>query len=148
MRCSTSCTTLFTPPRLDNRDRIRQIVREERALREASLIPSGHTAVNTRLRARFNEADWAAEQIGGVSYLLFLRRVEQAIDEEWDTVRTALERMRTLLVDRSALLVNVTVDAAGWTGSAPVSKHFLTGCPPANLRWQRGTRSPAHHQKG
>jgi Zn-dependent M16 (insulinase) family peptidase len=132
--------------RLDNRDRIRQIVREERALREASLIPSGHTAVNTRLRARFNEADWAAEQIGGVSYLLFLRRVEQAIDEEWDMVRTALERMRTLLVDRSALLVNVTVDAAGWDRFRPRLEAFLDRLPasePALAAWNPQPGAPS-----
>lgn len=115
--------------RLDNRERIRQIVREERASREASLIPAGHTVVNTRLRARFNEADWVAEQIGGVSYLLFLRRVEQAIDEDWETVRAVLEQMRTRLVDRSALLVNVTVDAAGWERFYPHLEAFLDRLP-------------------
>ncbi|MCS6937766.1 MAG: peptidase M16, partial [Roseiflexus sp.] len=115
--------------RLDNRERIRQIVREERASREASLIPAGHTVVNTRLRARFNEADWVAEQIGGVSYLLFLRRVEQAIDEDWETVRAVLEQMRTRLVDRSALLVNVTVDAAGWERFRPHLETFLDRLP-------------------
>ncbi|MGQ9549958.1 MAG: insulinase family protein [Roseiflexus sp.] len=115
--------------RLDNRDRIRQIVREERATREASLIPAGHVAVNTRLRARFSEADRASEQIGGISYLLFLRRVEQVIDEEWDTVRTALEQMRTLLVDRSTMLINVTVDAAGWDRFRPRLEAFLDRLP-------------------
>lgn len=124
--------------RLDNRERIRQIVREERASREASLIPAGHSVVSTRLRARFNEADWVAEQIGGVSYLLFLRRVEQAIDEDWETVRAVLEQMRARLVDRSALLVNVTVDAAGWERFRPHLEAFLDRLPvgtPAPAAW-------------
>ncbi|ABU56817.1 insulinase family protein [Roseiflexus castenholzii] len=115
--------------RLDNRERIRQIVREERASREASLIPAGHTVVSTRLRARFSEADWVAEQIGGVSYLMFLRRIERTIDEEWETVRAVLEHMRARLIDRSALLVNVTVDAAGWERFRPHLEAFLDRLP-------------------
>ncbi|MDW8145180.1 MAG: insulinase family protein [Roseiflexaceae bacterium] len=115
--------------RLDNRERILQLVREERASREASLIPAGHTVVATRLRARFNEADWVAEQIGGVSYLMFLRRVERAINEDWETVRAVLEQIRARLVDRSAMLVNVTVDAAGWERFRPHLEAFLDRLP-------------------
>jgi Zn-dependent M16 (insulinase) family peptidase len=52
--------------RLDNQERFRQMMLEEKAAQEARLAPGGHGVVNTRLRANFNEADWAAEQIGGV----------------------------------------------------------------------------------
>ncbi len=117
--------------RLDNRERFRQIVLEERAMREAGLTPGGHTVVNTRLRAQFNEADWAGEQIGGVSYLLFLRRIEQAIDEDWDTVQAVLEQIRALLVNRNALLINVTVDAPGWEQFHPHLEAFLDRLPAA-----------------
>jgi Zn-dependent M16 (insulinase) family peptidase len=132
--------------RLDNRERIRQIVREERASREASLIPAGHTVVATRLRARFSEADWVAEQIGGVSYLLFLRRIEQAIDDDWETVQAVLEQMRLRLVDRSTLLVNVTVDAAGWERFRPHLEAFLDRLPvgtPAPAAWNPHTNAPS-----
>lgn len=132
--------------RLDNRERIRQIVREERAAREASLIPAGHAVVSTRLRARFSEADWVAEQIGGVSYLLFLRRIEQAIDDDWETVRAVLEQMRARLVDRSVLLVNVTVDAAGWERFRPHLEAFLDRLPvgtPAPAAWSLHKGAPS-----
>ena len=57
--------------RLDNQARIKQLVLESKARRESGLIPSGHSVVDTRLRARFNEADWLDEQLGGVSQLFF-----------------------------------------------------------------------------
>lgn len=47
--------------KLDNPDRLRQIVLEERAGQEAALIPGGHRVVLGRLRARYSVADWAAE---------------------------------------------------------------------------------------
>ncbi|MEI2691032.1 MAG: hypothetical protein V9H69_15490 [Anaerolineae bacterium] len=63
--------------RLDNRERLRQILLEEKAGLEAGLIPGGHGVVFRRLRARFTTADWAGEQMGGLAYLFFLRQLIQ-----------------------------------------------------------------------
>ncbi len=118
--------------RLDNQERFRQIVLEEKASQEAGLAPGGHSVVNARLRARFNEADWAAEQIGGVTYLFFLRRLAQQIDSDWPSVLAALERTRQALVNRAALICNVTVDAANWAQFAPRLDSFLAELPSAS----------------
>ena len=60
---------------LDNRERFRQMVMEEKARVEQKLIPSGHQMVNQRLRSHFSRAHWASEQIGGISYLFFIRQL-------------------------------------------------------------------------
>ena len=80
--------------RLDNRERLRQIVLEEKAGLEAGLIPGGHGVVFRRLRAHFTEADWAAEQMGGVGYLFFLRRLIQRMEQDWPAVLADLEAVR------------------------------------------------------
>ncbi len=51
--------------RLDNRERFKQIVLEEKAGLEAGLIPGGSGVVNQRLRARFTTDAWVAEQMCG-----------------------------------------------------------------------------------
>ena len=56
--------------KLDDRERFKQIVLEDKARTEAGLIPGGHIVVNNRLRARFSEADWVAEQINGLEQSL------------------------------------------------------------------------------
>jgi Zn-dependent M16 (insulinase) family peptidase len=117
--------------RLDNQERFRQIVLEEKAGQEAGLAPGGHSVVNARLRARFSEADWAAEQIGGVTYLFFLRQLAQQVDNDWPSVLAALERIRQTLVNRNALVCNVTLDAAGWSQFEPRLKRFLAELPAA-----------------
>jgi presequence protease len=125
--------------RLDNRERFRQIVLEEKAAREAGLVPGGHGVVNARLRSRLNQADWAGEQIGGVSYLFFLRQLATQVDEDWPAVQAALERIRSLLLNRAALSANVTVDAAGWATFRPQLAAFLGGLPSgevARAAWQ------------
>lgn len=136
---------LLLTVRLDNQERFRQIVLEEKAAQESRLVPGGHAIVNTRLRANFNEADWAAEQIGGVSYLFFLRKLAQAVDADWPAVQAALEQIRLTLVNRSALICNITADAAGWARFEPQLAGFLGALPSAPAvaeRWspQQGAR--------
>ena len=59
--------------RLDNQERLHQLVLEEKATKESSLVPAGSHFVGRRLRANLHEADWADEHVGGISYLQFLR---------------------------------------------------------------------------
>ena len=98
--------------RLDNRERFRQMVLEEKAGVEEALIPSGHQMVSVRLRSHFSEASWASEQMGGISYLFFLRELARAVDERWPEVLDSLEAVREGLISRTGALVNVTVDDA------------------------------------
>jgi len=69
--------------RLDNRERFRQMVMEEKARVEQKLVSAGHQVVNLRLRAHFGEAHWAAEQMSGISYLFFVRKLALTVDEDW-----------------------------------------------------------------
>jgi hypothetical protein len=114
---------------LDNQERFRQMALEEKASREAGLAPGGHIIVNTRLRSYFSEADWANEQIGGVSYLFFLRNLAQQVESDWPSVLGALEKIRTTLLNRRALICNVTLDEAGYIQFAPQLSEFLAGLP-------------------
>ncbi|GAB4409862.1 MAG: insulinase family protein [Anaerolineae bacterium] len=125
--------------RLDNRERFRQLVLEEKASQEAGIVPAGHLVVRQRLQARFNEAEWAAEQMGGVSYLFFLRNLIERIDNDWPGVLEALEAMRRLLINRQAMLVNATLDAANWASVQPQIAAFLEQMPAAPVvhqTWQ------------
>jgi len=122
-------TEVLLTARLDHHERFRQIALEEKASREAMLVPAGHGVVNTRLRSLFNEADWAAEQMGGVSQLFFLRELIKRIDSDWQIVQEQLETVRRILVDRRNLIVNVTLDAANWRTFKPMLSEFLEGLP-------------------
>lgn len=115
--------------RLDNRERFRQMVLEAKARQEEMLASSGHQYVGLRLRAHFNEAGWAAEQMGGISQLFFLRALAKAVDERWSSVLADLEEMKQILVNRTGMLVNVTLDEAGWSRFQPPLKAFLEALP-------------------
>jgi Zn-dependent M16 (insulinase) family peptidase len=115
--------------RLDDRDRFRQLVLEEKAALESRLVPAGSSFVDRRLRANLHESDWADEQMGGVSYLFFLRKLADDAETNWEGVLAALERIRSTLVNRATMLCNVTAEAGHWARLQPQLAGFLGALP-------------------
>ena len=115
--------------KLDNKERFQQMVMEEKARQEQKLVPEGHQVVNLRLRSHFNEADWAAEQMKGVSYLFFLRELNRKVDEDWPGVLTTLEHLKKTLINRQNMLVNITCDEQGRAELNPPLNGFLQELP-------------------
>lgn len=115
--------------RLDNRERFEQLVLEEKAALESRIVPAGSSYVDRRLRANFHEADWADEQMGGVTYLFFLRKLADDVTTNWDGVHSALERIRATLVNRSVMVCNVTAEGADWERLKPQLADFLSALP-------------------
>ena len=115
--------------RLDNRERFRQMALEEKAGFEARLVPSGNAIVDTRLKSGLTEASWVAEQLGGISYLGFVRDLVKRVDSDWDGVLAALRRIRDTLFNRGRMLVNVTADGVLWDRAESEIASFLQRLP-------------------
>ncbi|GGA54421.1 insulinase family protein [Pelagibacterium lentulum] len=120
---------ILTSARLDNRDRIRQIVGEDKARFEASLVPAGHQYAFSRLRASFHQADWLNEELGGITQLFFLRTLAEKIDNDWEGVVQALEDIRSHLINATSATVNVTTDRAEWASFTGELEAFLSALP-------------------
>ena len=116
-------------PNFDDRDRFRRMVMEEKSRMEQKLIPSGHQMVNLRIRSHFTRSHWAAEQLGGVSYLFFVRKLAEKVEKDWPSVVNILKNIYTSLVNRSAVMANVTVDDAGWKQTEPGLRKLLSDLP-------------------
>ena len=115
--------------RLDDRGRFRQLVLEEKAGLESRLVPAGSSYVDSRLRANMHEPDWANEQMGGISYLFFLRTLAERVENDWGAVHAALETIRKTLCSRPGMIANVTADTAHWRSFAPQLTDFLDLLP-------------------
>jgi presequence protease len=102
----------------DNPERFMQMLLEEKARLEEGLVPGGHQVVSTRMRAHFNEAGYAAEQMGGVSQLFFLRELVERVKQDWPSVLKSLEDIRRALINRRAAVINVTAGSLGETPNA------------------------------
>jgi len=114
---------------LDNRERFKQIVLEDKARAEAGLIPGGHRVVNNRLQARFSQAGWVSEQVGGLENLFFLRQLVKDIENDWEAVLGKLEKTRALLLNRAGMVVNVTTDAASFSAIRPKLASLIEALP-------------------
>lgn len=96
--------------RLDNRDRVRQIVLEEKAAREAEIGYMGTRFAIWRATSRINQAGYVTENTRGVGSLFFLRALAERIDGDWPAVRAELERVRELLLHADGIVLSVAVD--------------------------------------
>ena len=63
------------------------MVLETKASLESGVIGAGHRFATTRLDAQRSTAGWVKEQMGGISYLFFVRKLAQRVDSEWDSVK-------------------------------------------------------------
>ena len=132
--------------RLDNRERLRQIVLKNKSRMEAGLIPGGASVVDGRLRAAFSTASWASEQMDGLDHLFFLRELAHEIENDFPSVLAKLERVRNALVTQESILCNVTLDEANWALFRPHLESLLAQLPnaPAPLHTWTPGRYPAH----
>ncbi len=115
--------------KFDNRERLKQMVLEEKAGLESGLAPAGHRFANTRLRAQFGGTGWINDQTGGIAYLFALRELANDIDKKWPKVLKKLEDMRDALISSKSALVNVTLDADHWKTFRPHLENFVFALP-------------------
>lgn len=134
--------------KFDNKERFKQIVLEEKAGVETMLVPMGHIFTNKRLNAQFSEAGWAQDQMSGIGYLFALRELEKEIEKNWSSVLAKLEAMREALVNRKALLCNVTLDAANWNAIKPQLDDFLGALPLKDFQPSSFDFRPAPQKEG
>ena len=108
----------------------------------------GNGLVGMRVRSRLHEADWIAEQLGGITHLFFLRQLAAEIDRDWDGVAKKLEAIRQTVVNRGGLVANVTTESAEWQKFAPQLEAFLDGLPSRDNASRRGRSATWRRPKG
>jgi len=118
--------------KLDDQTRFRQIALEAKAGKEAGLIQMGHVVVGNRLAAQFNEADWAAERMGGIDYLRFLNNLIRDIETDWPAVHKILVEVHQALVNRQRMLLNVTLDGENYELIKPRLEGLVSTLPETN----------------
>lgn len=120
---------ILLEPRFDNRERFTQMVLEEKARLEQSLIPSGHTLVSVRLGGRLSPTGWLTELTGGVSYLFFIRDLAQRLEKRWPAVLADLHDLHRFVARRNRALVSLTADARGLAGATPLFRELAGALP-------------------
>lgn len=139
---------VLTGARIDLRSRIKQIALEEKAGLESELVPAGHRYVGLRMRAGFDEANRADELMRGVSYLQFLRQLVKDVDSNWDAIAASLSKALETILNRRAMTLNATTDAAAWSRIEPQLHSFLAELPSRAVRQPAWTLPPPLASEG
>lgn len=112
-----------------DQQRFKQFVSQSKARMENRLRGSGHGIAAARMDAKLNVAGWISEQMGGVSYLEFLRDLEERVDQDWDGISSSLEEIRKSLLSRDGCLINMTADGRNLKNSEKFVRKFLDMLP-------------------
>lgn len=112
-----------------DQQRFKQFVSQSKARMENRLRGSGHGIAAARLDAKLNSAGWISEQMGGVSYLEFLKDLEKKVDQDWDGISSSLEEIRRSLLSRNGCLINMTAEGKNLTNSEKFLTKFLDLLP-------------------
>lgn len=121
------------------RERLRQMLLEDKARLEHGLQAAGHTAVSTRLRARFTGAGALAERTGGLSYLASLRGLLEQLDNSPEALLADMEELRGLMLTGSGAVFDCTAEAGGLALAQDKARALLAALPqqPAGARESR-----------
>jgi hypothetical protein len=117
----------------NNRKRFREVLLEQKAEMEASLIPSGHSAVLSRLKMHYHEAYHAAEAISGIDALFFHRELEKQAKENWPGVVARIESILQKLIS-GGLIVNITADGSDRAQIFQTLEKFTANFPKAEKK--------------
>lgn len=133
---------LLLTVKLDNQERFKQMVLETKARQESGVVPRGHVMANMRLRAQFGEAGWLNEIVNGVDGLFFTRTLADDVVNDWPAVLEKLEAIRRILVNRAAMLCNVTLDQENWRQFEPKLREFAAALPAVDSEPAAWTAQP------
>jgi len=116
-------------PDFSDRERFAQMLFEEKARLEHSLVPSGHSMVSVRLRARYHVAAWLAELSSGVAYLDTIRIRAETLAAEWENCRQDLQNLHNMVAQSNGALLSLTCSAELATHIEPLAKTFCAQLP-------------------
>jgi len=115
--------------KLDDKARFTQMVNETKAGMEAGIVGSGHSYAAKRLGAQLSTAGWMSEQMGGLSYLEYIRTLAKRVESDWEGVQADLEAIRKSLLQREGAVVNLTADERTLTATEQHVNNFLSALP-------------------
>jgi len=111
---SSSMVRLMTEIIIDstftNKERILEVVRETRSRMEMNIINNGHIFSKTRLFSYFSESGAYDERTTGVHYYHFLRKIEEKIEKDFETVKRDLNEVVNDIFTLNNLITGFTGD--------------------------------------
>ncbi|XP_071691753.1 presequence protease 1, chloroplastic/mitochondrial-like [Rutidosis leptorrhynchoides] len=107
----------------------KQFVSQSKARMENRLRDFGHDMADKRMNAKLSSAGWIKEQMGGVSYLEFLKDLEVKVQHDWSAISSSLEEIRKTILSKNNCIINLTSDGETLKDSEKYVAKFLDQLP-------------------
>eukprot|EP00522_Entomoneis_paludosa_P011191 CAMPEP_0172443904 /NCGR_PEP_ID=MMETSP1065-20121228/4089_1 /TAXON_ID=265537 /ORGANISM="Amphiprora paludosa, Strain CCMP125" /LENGTH=1108 /DNA_ID=CAMNT_0013194295 /DNA_START=114 /DNA_END=3440 /DNA_ORIENTATION=+ len=124
---------IMTDARLDSQKRVIEMLKESRARMESAIQGSGHSMINSRMRARHRVGAYVDELQGGITYLDTIKDLLKQAEEDWPSLLARLEKIRSTILEpsivRGGMLLDITGDKLVMDKIQPVVDSFLTELP-------------------
>lgn len=117
-------TEVLNGPYFENRERVLQLVRRQKAIMENSVITRGHSFALMRVSSMVNHVGWISECLSGIEQLRFLRQLERRIQSDWEGIMHDLNRVLRSVITRDGVILNVTADNMHLTAAVEACGHF------------------------
>lgn len=114
---------------VNNKDRIMQLLLEERAGMESGIAGSGHQVAMGRLGAMFRKTGAAGEAMGGIEFLSAVRELITRVESDWDSVSADLKTILAACISREGMMVNVTTASDDFKSVKPALSSFIENLP-------------------
>ena len=101
---------------LTDTKRLREIIDEQKARLQTSLVSGGNGTAVSRACAGFSRLTAFQDRVSGVDYARFVKRLSEHFDEEKDALTTKLQELMKILFRPENLIVGITADEEGYQG--------------------------------
>lgn len=105
---------LFTS-RLDDKARVKEILKETKTYLESSFIRSGSAYAVSLAKSIFNKAAQVDEAISGLTFYDELNIILNNYDDEYEKMITKVKALKNHIIAKSRLIINYTGDSHGKT---------------------------------
>ncbi len=105
---------LIVNVKLDQQDKFKQVILEEKAKLESALTRSGHALVFNRAAAHYRQACLVTEEVSGINYLFSLRRMLDQVEHDWQSALAEFKKLHELILNQGKLMINFTADPHTW----------------------------------
>ena len=116
-------------PVFDDQERFLQLALELKSGLESALIPAGHLTAMYRASAGLSMSGRCNELLKGPNQLFYVRNLIELAKNDWETISTALETLRSMVLTRQNCLLNVTLDQESYTAKSAVFDAMTDGLP-------------------
>jgi len=107
---------VLTDANFDSKSRVIEMLKETKAGMEAGIGASGHSVINTRMKARYRVGGYIDEAMGGIAQLDTVRALLEQAESDWPALLARLENMRSTILDesfcRDGMMLDITGDKA------------------------------------